>query len=246
MLEMTTDGARGVLGAPAAGAATAAPAAGSPGGEAGAKAKAEPAKDRGALSSDFETFLKMLTAQLRHQDPLNPIESTDFAVQLATFSGVEQQVRTNELLAELAGGGGAGGASHAAWIGLEALTPAPARFEGVPLALEVSPPEGMAEGAMAALVVTDEAGIEVGRYPVDPAQGRITWAGTDGMGEPLPEGRYAFTLRAVGADGAEEAHPVLSYARVTEVRPGPEGTRVVLDGGGEVAAEEVAALRAPA
>lgn len=46
-------------------------------------------------SSDFETFLKMLTTQIKNQDPLNPMEGTEFAVQLATFSGVEQQVMTN-------------------------------------------------------------------------------------------------------------------------------------------------------
>ena len=35
------------------------------------------------ISSDFETFLKMLTAQLENQDPLNPLESQEFAGQLA-------------------------------------------------------------------------------------------------------------------------------------------------------------------
>ena len=50
------------------------------------------------ISSDFETFLKMLTAQMENQDPLNPMDSADYAVQLATFSSVEQQVLTNDLL----------------------------------------------------------------------------------------------------------------------------------------------------
>ena len=44
------------------------------------------------ISSDFDTFLKMLTAQMQNQDPMKPIDSADYAVQLATFSGVEQQV----------------------------------------------------------------------------------------------------------------------------------------------------------
>ena len=61
------------------------------------------------ISSDFETFLKMLTTQMQNQDPLNPIESSDYAVQLATFSGVEQQVRTNQLLADLANQMGSSG-----------------------------------------------------------------------------------------------------------------------------------------
>ena len=46
-----------------------------------------------AISSDFETFLKMLTAQMENQDPLNPLDSQDFATQLATFSGVELKGR---------------------------------------------------------------------------------------------------------------------------------------------------------
>ena len=58
-------------------------------------------QDRTMINSDFQTFLTMLTTQMQNQDPLNPMESTEFATQLATFSGVEQQVRTNELLGSL-------------------------------------------------------------------------------------------------------------------------------------------------
>lgn len=237
MLEMNTEGARGVFGA---GAGTGAVAKAGATSGAGAKPPDAEAKGGGVISSDFETFLKMLTAQLRHQDPLNPLESNDFAVQLATFSGVEQQVLTNELLTGMAGGGAAG--LQASWIGLEALSPAPARFDGAPLSLQFEP---QPDAASAALVVTDEAGLEVGRERADPGEGRITWAGTDATGAPLPAGRYAFSLRATSADGVETAVPVLTYARVTELRPDPSGTRVVLEGGGEVAADEVAGLRAP-
>jgi flagellar basal-body rod modification protein FlgD len=73
------------------------------------------------ISSDFETFLLMLTTQMQNQDPLNPIESADFAVQLATFSGVEQQVKTNDLLQSLAQQMGIMGMSQlAGWVGMEA------------------------------------------------------------------------------------------------------------------------------
>ena len=226
MLEMTTDGARGALG----------------GGRTGPAAPVEEADGAADLSSDFETFLKMLTAQLRNQDPLNPMESNDFAVQLATFSGVEQQVLTNELLRGMAGGSGAGGAGHAGWIGLDALSPAPALFDGVPIELAFEAPS---DATVAALVVTDAAGREVGREAIDPSGGRATWAGTDALGGPLPSGTYEFSLRIASPEGVEEALPVLSYARVREVRPDPDGTRIVLDGGAEVAADEVAALRAP-
>jgi len=75
----------------------------------------------GALSSDFETFLRMLTTQMRNQDPLNPVESADFAVQLATFSSVEQQVQTNALLSGLGTQMATlGMGQFPGWIGLEA------------------------------------------------------------------------------------------------------------------------------
>ncbi|MEM9127629.1 MAG: flagellar hook capping FlgD N-terminal domain-containing protein, partial [Pseudomonadota bacterium] len=54
-----------------------------------------------ALTSDFETFLLMLTAQARNQDPLEPLDSSQYASQLAQFSMVEQQVQTNDLLSSL-------------------------------------------------------------------------------------------------------------------------------------------------
>jgi hypothetical protein len=67
---------------------------------------------KATLGSDFETFLKMLTTQMKNQDPLNPVESSEYAVQLATFSSVEQQVLTNDLLTRLIG------QSHRAGFGL--------------------------------------------------------------------------------------------------------------------------------
>ena len=47
------------------------------------------------IEANFDTFLSLLTAQLRNQDPLEPVNSTDFVAQLAQFSAVEQQVQSN-------------------------------------------------------------------------------------------------------------------------------------------------------
>ena len=52
-------------------------------------------------TTDFETFLTLLTTQMRNQDPLNPMESTQFVEQLATFTSVEQQIETNTKLDNL-------------------------------------------------------------------------------------------------------------------------------------------------
>jgi flagellar basal-body rod modification protein FlgD len=47
---------------------------------------------------DYNAFLKLLVAQLQHQDPTNPTDPTAFVSQLASFSSVEQQVNTNSRL----------------------------------------------------------------------------------------------------------------------------------------------------
>lgn len=54
-----------------------------------------------SLAQNFDTFLTLLTAQLQNQDPLEPVDSTEFTNQLVQFSGVEQQIETNKNIAEL-------------------------------------------------------------------------------------------------------------------------------------------------
>lgn len=53
------------------------------------------------LSSDFSDFLNLLTVQLQNQDPLSPMDSTEFTNQLVAFSGVEQQINANQKLDDL-------------------------------------------------------------------------------------------------------------------------------------------------
>lgn len=51
---------------------------------------------------EFTTFLTLLTAQIRNQDPLAPLDSTQFVEQLATFSNLELQAQANETLESIA------------------------------------------------------------------------------------------------------------------------------------------------
>ncbi|WP_416897906.1 MAG: flagellar hook assembly protein FlgD [Minwuia sp.] len=53
------------------------------------------------LSEDFDTFLTLLTSQLKNQDPLEPLKSEQFTQQLVQFSQVEQQIATNDQLESL-------------------------------------------------------------------------------------------------------------------------------------------------
>lgn len=54
------------------------------------------------VSEEFFSFIQLLTAQVQNQDPLEPLDSTQFVEQLATFSSLEQQVETNESLSSIA------------------------------------------------------------------------------------------------------------------------------------------------
>ena len=58
-------------------------------------------KTTGDSSLDKEDFLKLLVAQLTHQDPTNPMQDTEFVSQLATYSGLEQQINMNKNLETL-------------------------------------------------------------------------------------------------------------------------------------------------
>ena len=75
----------------------------------------------GMLASNFETFLSLLTSQLKNQDPLSPVDSNQFTAQLTQMAGVEQQLLTNELLKSLVAAQGGGDlASASNYIGKDA------------------------------------------------------------------------------------------------------------------------------
>lgn len=51
-----------------------------------------------AQTVDYQSFLRLLVAQMKNQDPTSPMEATDYVAQLATFSQVEQSVQINSKL----------------------------------------------------------------------------------------------------------------------------------------------------
>ena len=195
------------------------------------------------ISSDFNTFLKMLTVQMQNQDPLNPIDSTDYAVQLATFSGVEQQVRTNQLLADMQGKfQQMGMAEMASWIGKEARSSAPVLYDGAPVTLSPKPAVG---ANRAVLVVKDAQGTLVSREEIPVSTQPYQWLGAGVDGSPLPPGVYSIALESLNGDTVITTGSVEHYARVIEARGGTDGTKLVLEGGIEVPTSSITALREP-
>lgn len=196
------------------------------------------------ISSDFETFLKMLTAQAQYQDPLEPIDSSEYAAQLAQFSMVEQQVLANDLLADLATQLGAGNISQmAGWIGMEARTSAPVLFDGSPITVNPNPAAAADE---VALIVRDGSGAVVQRLAMPVSAEPVQWGGVADGGTPFDQGLYSFEVESLRDGEIILSEPAESYARVTEVRQLNGESIVVLEGGSSVLADTISGLREPA
>ena len=195
------------------------------------------------IASDYDTFLLMMTTQIQNQDPLDPMNSDEFAVQLATFSGVEQQVETNALLASLNTQTTIMGmAQLASWVGNQARVAAPVYFDGS--AVTLSPNPAIAADS-AQLVVRDENGLEVGRETLPATTANYQWTGLDKDGAVLPTGIYNLTLESYSGTELLGTTEIESYATIEEARSTPSGTTLLLEGGIEVPSIYVTALRVP-
>ncbi|MDE3026975.1 MAG: flagellar hook assembly protein FlgD [Paracoccaceae bacterium] len=194
------------------------------------------------VNPDFTMFLKMLTTQMQNQDPLNPMQSSDFAVQLATFSSVEQQTKTNDLLTGISSQVGTMGmAQLAGWVGMEARVAAPTAFTGSPITLTPAPETG---ADATTLIVTNSAGKEVARTSIPVSSTTYQWIGLDNNGGQLPNGNYTFQLENSAKGTVIGTDPVESYSKIVEAQAGTSGPVLVLDSGAQVASTAVTALRA--
>jgi len=194
------------------------------------------------ITSDFDTFLHLLSTQLENQDPLEPLESSDFAVQLATFSGVEQQVLTNELLVALGDTMAATSVSDMAnWIGTGVRAPMPAFFDGDPVTVSPNP---AAIADKVELVVSDEDGQEVQVIELPVSAEPYTWTGIGEDGQPLEEGVYFFEVVSYSDEEVILSEPAQIYGEVVEVISEGGEILLVMEGDVAVLASQVSALSA--
>jgi len=63
-----------------------------------ASSSSQATKDLTGFGKDFDSFLVLLTSQLKYQDPLSPMDATQFTTQLVQFTSVEQQIKQNKNL----------------------------------------------------------------------------------------------------------------------------------------------------
>ena len=182
--------------------------------QATATAQKSAISESNGLASDFDTFLQLLTAQIRNQDPLNPADSTEFVAQLATFSNVEQAVQTNDLLKDMSAQLSVQSMGEmASWVGMEARAVMPVPVDGSDKTLLLNTPV-IADAAD--LVVRDTSGQEVQRIAIDPDVGQVTWSGQAPDGSQLPEGLYNLHIESRAGDSELGTATVETFAEITE------------------------------
>ena len=150
-----------------------------------------------------EAFLKMLVAQLKNQDPLNPMEGSDFSAQLAQFSSLEQLINVNSSVQSMADAFEKSSATDAStFIGKEVT--------GNANSMEVSSgsPSGgqytLANQADVMVTISNADGHVVKTlYPGQqtPGQYNLDWDGKDTGGNVVPDGSYTYDVLANTGSG---------------------------------------------
>mgnify|MGYP002654177831 CR=1 FL=1 len=155
------------------------------------------------LSADLGTFLKLLTTQLRSQDPSSPMDTEKMTQQLVQFASVEQQMAGNSTLTQLLELQQAGQLAGTADLVGRRVT---LETETLPLqggrAEVMLPRAGQAQ--QVAMEVRDAAGsvVRTATVPLGAAPTSWTWDGRDTRGQLRPDGAYRVTVSGRGADGS--------------------------------------------
>jgi flagellar basal-body rod modification protein FlgD len=158
---------------------------------------------RVGLAANFETFLNLLTAQLQNQDPLSPMDTKDFTNQLVQFTGVEQQLKTNDLLASLAQVSKvSAGATAVAYLGKTAKAETNLAGLGATGTTGWDYQLPRAAGDVT-LRVLDERGRVIATAKGETSTGakRFEWDGRDAAGRRMPPGTYRLQIDAKAPDG---------------------------------------------
>jgi len=170
------------------------------------------------LSGNFNTFLTLLTTQLQNQDPLSPMDSSQFTQQLVEFSQVEQQIDTNSNLKSLIALGQSNTlSSSASYLGKEITI-----TTGNGALQDSSCTWRYALGADAAnttLTVTDSTGkvVYTGAGETSSGGHDFTWDGTDSSGNQLPDGVYKLSVAANASDGSPVSSAIAFKGVVDEI-----------------------------
>lgn len=152
--------------------------------------------DKNTLVGNYDTFLKILTAQLKNQDPTSPMDASEFTQQLVQYSSVEQQIATNDKLEKMLTALNSNGITPLlSYVGQYVETAADGELvvQGGTAKLAYDLPE---QASNVVIAVQDSKGNVVAQINGSTAKGlnRVAWDGTLDSGEAAADGVYKFSL----------------------------------------------------
>lgn len=187
-----------------------------------------------------DRFLTMLTAQMRNQDPLNPLDNAELTSQMAqisTVTGISQLNSTMQWLGYNMSG--LQSTQAAALIGRQVMVP------GETMALADAKAKGGYSLAVpvekAQVVVYDNNKAEVARINLGPKEaGTFTfeWDGKNANGSSMSDGNYSFEVLVSSGEESGKA-PTLSTTTIASVQPSANGTRVIDSKGNAISLADV-------
>ncbi|MBB3713462.1 flagellar basal-body rod modification protein FlgD [Limimaricola variabilis] len=200
---------------------------------------------RNKLDADYQSFLKLLIAQVSNQDPLEPMDSTAFVSQLAQLTQVEQSITTNETLSKIETRlSEAGSRSDVMLLGREVLVPSD----------QLSLRDGKAtfsyslsEGAsrVSARILTSDGTLvrKIDDLPVtSDARHQVVWDGRDPDGLPVPDGSFRVEIAATDADDEAVSHVTFASGQVERLAFRDGWPMLALDTGAEVSPDSVISI----
>jgi len=189
-------------------------------------AKNAAANPSSGLLADYNLFLKLLTTQMTHQDPLDPMDTSEYTQQLVQYSQVEQSIQQTGKLGDILGQLASQQMSAASnYIGREA------RFDSPVAGLGDAPAHWTyyVDGTPAAITATikDSAGKVINTVTLDAkTQGSYQWDGTKADGTKADKGAYTLSVEAKDSAGNKLDTTINSVAVVNDVVT--DGTNIML------------------
>ncbi|MCB1580276.1 MAG: flagellar hook capping family protein [Rhodospirillales bacterium] len=181
------------------------------------QAKTQIASDK--LAEDFSQFLTLLTVQLQNQDPLSPMDTTEFTNQLVAFTGVEQQINTNQKLDSLVSlqlGNVMG--SALGYVGLDASYISSEFYADgeSPVTINYALNDVSVD---ATIRIESETGDLVYEGPAETSAGshEFIWDGLDQFGNPAPAGTYNVRVDALDINDEAVGSTIVVEGRVRGV-----------------------------
>ena len=170
------------------------------------------------LNANFDMFLKLLTTQMQNQDPLDPMETSEYTQQLTQYSQVEQSIQQTAALKDILSALSTQDLAQSAnFLGQRAeLDSGTAGLSGETPAQWAWQADRPIESLTA--TITDARGRVVETRELDPANaGNFAWDGALSAGGSAPEGAYTLSLSALDAAGQEVPVGIRSTGIIDEV-----------------------------